>query len=350
MGKKGGIFGQSMIDSSTKKYRIPGFFVPHIVMFVEDAGGDVRALYAAAGIERGVFVPEHDHLTEDQLYRLVCAARAQSNDPAFGFEIGARFSIGSFGLLSRALMSCATLREVVQMLERYSVLVLPLVRFSSYETSRHFVVEVNALSRYPVLNQSIFEAIMACWDNIVFLLLGQQLAVDKISCRFEAPEHHERYTKGVAQKFEFAAQRNLIYLNRSEAALPLATANPIDAISTREQCEKELIRSLQTRSLSDKVSDLLRYYLDASPSSSEIAGRLNMTDRTFRRKLAQEGASYRKLVKSVREEIAIYYLEETKLQVAEIALKLGYQETSNFRAAFKSWKGVSPRQWRQGSR
>lgn len=339
-----------MIDSSVKGYQIPGFFVPHVEMFVAEAGGDVHALYAAAGIERGVFVPEHDSLTEDQLYALVCAARLQSNDPAFGFEIGAQFSIGSFGLLSRALMSCATLREVAQMLERYSVLVLPLVRFSSYESSEHFVVEVNALSRYPILNQSIFEAIMACWDNIVLLLLGQRLSVDKISCQFAAPEHRGRYTEAVARNFEFAAQRNLIFLKRSSAELPLATANPIDAISSREQCEKELIRNQQTRSLADKVSDLVRYYLDASPSSSEIAARLNMTDRTFRRKLAQEGASYRTLVKNVREEIAMYYLEETRLQVAEIALKLGYQETSNFRAAFKSWKGVSPRQWRQGQR
>lgn len=319
-------------------------------MFVAGAGGDVAALYAAANIEKGVFVPENDYLTEDQLYRLVCAARLKGNDPAIGFQIGAQFSIGSFGLLSRALMSCATLREVAQMLERYSVLVLPLVRFSSYETSKHFVVEVNALSRYPLLNQIIFEAIMACWDNIVMLLLGQRLTVDKISCCFEAHEHHQRYTEVLAREFEFAAQGNLICLKRENAALPLATANTIDAISTREQCERELIRSLQTRSLADKVRDLVRYYLDASPSSSEIATRLNMTDRSLRRKLAGEGASYRTLVQKVREEIAIYYLEETKLQVAEIALKLGYQETSNFRAAFKRWKGVSPRQWRQGSR
>ncbi len=331
-------------------YRIPGFFVPYVEKYVAGTGGDPSALYTAAGIKKGAFSPEQDYLSEDQLYRLVCAARAQNNDSAVGFEIGAQFSIGSFGLFSRALMSCATLREVAQMLERYSVLVLPLVRFSSYETATHFVVEINALSRYPLLNQSIFEAIMACWDNIVFLLLGQRLSVDRICCRFEKPEHYHRYIGTVAREFEFAAQRNQIYLKHSNVDLPLVTANPIDALSSREQCEKELIRSQQTRSLSDEVADLVRYYLDASPSSAEIAARLNLTDRTMRRKLAEEGASYRQLLQAVREEIALYYLQETKLQVAEIAVKLGYQETSNFRAAFKGWKGVSPRQWRQGQR
>lgn len=350
MGEKRGIFGHAMMDTRVSNYEIPGFFVPHIEMFVEGAGGDVGVLYEAAGIEKGVFVPERDYLTEDQFYRLFNNARLQSNESAIGFLIGAQFSIGSFGLLSRALMSCATLGEVAQMLERYSVLVLPLIRFSSHETSEHFVLEVNALSRYPTLNQSMFEAIMACWDNIVMLLLGQRFFFEKISCRFEAPEYRQRYTDGFAHEVEFATQRNLIYLKRSYAVLPLATANPIDAISTREECEKELIKSQQTQSLSDKVIDIVRYYLDVSPSSSKIASRLNMTDRTLRRKLAQEGTSYRQLLKNVREEIAVYYLDETKLQVAEIALKLGYQETSNFRAAFKGWKGVSPRQWRQGQR
>lgn len=331
------------------EYPIPGFFVPHIERYVTEMGGDARALYTAADLDRALFQPEEHSVSETQLHALIASARAQLDEPALGFEIGSRFSISSFGLLSRALMSCASLQEVARMLERYSVLVLPLVRFSTLERGQHSVVEVNALSRYPLLNQVIFEALLACWDKIVRLLVGQEVLIDRVVCSFDAPDHAQRYTELGVGKVEFSGERNLMFLRSEYASLALSTANPIDALATREACEKALIKSRQTRTLVEQVNDHLRYYLDTSPGSAEVAARLNMSERTFRRRLAEEGTSYRQLLNAVRRDIAIYYLEQTQLQVAVIALKLGYQETSNFRAAFKTWTGVSPRAWRQRS-
>lgn len=335
-----------MTDRPLYQYRVPGLFVPHLEAFVLRHGGDVDALYAAAGLRRDAFIPQEHTLDEGQFYALVDAARRAAQTPAFGLEIGQQFNLGSFGLFSRALMSCATLRDFVVMLERYSVLVLPMVRFSSHDTAAHFVLEVNALSRYPDLNQLIFEAMISFASKIDVLLLGRPIGVDKVSCQFEAPPYAAMLEEQSRATFEFGAPQNRIYLKRQHAELPLATANPTDARVTMAECEEALIKSQLTQSLVDEVLDLIRYYLDTNPSSAHIAQRLNMTDRTFRRRLASEGESYRHLLQGVRREMAEYYLAQTQLQVAQIAEKLGYAETSNFRAAFKTWTGLSPRAWR----
>lgn len=328
-------------------HRVPGLFVPHLEAFVAQTGADVDTLYAAAGISRGVFRADEDSLSEEQFYALVKQAESMSQEPAFGLVIGQQFNVGSFGLISRALMSCATLRDFARMLERYSVLVLPLVRFSTHETKEHFVIEVNAVSRYPDLNRLIFEAVISLSRKVTHLLAARNIVVLAVTCQFEAPAYAPVLRREVKGEFTFGAQQNRIYLQRTDADVELLTANPTDARVTMEECEKELLRSRQTQTLQDQVLGQIRYYLDTCPSSAEIAARLNMTDRTFRRRLASEGSSYRALLQSVRHEMATYYLEHTRLQVAQIAQKLGYAETSNFRAAFRSWTGVSPRQWRQ---
>jgi AraC-like DNA-binding protein len=67
-----------------------------------------------------------------------------------------------------------------------------------------------------------------------------------------------------------------------------------------------------------------------------------MSARTLRNHLASEGTSYRELLEDVREALAEQLLSARRLNVDEIASRLGYADRSSFIVAFKRWKGVSP--------
>jgi AraC-like DNA-binding protein len=56
--------------------------------------------------------------------------------------------------------------------------------------------------------------------------------------------------------------------------------------------------------------------------------------------------SYRELLEEVREALAEELLSARQLNVDEIASRLGYSDRSAFTAAFKRWKGVSPKAFR----
>jgi len=43
------------------------------------------------------------------------------------------------------------------------------------------------------------------------------------------------------------------------------------------------------------------------------------------------------------------FLENTRLSVDAIAAQMGFQDTANFRRAFKSWQGCSPGDYRARS-
>lgn len=325
---------------------IPGIFLPHMEQFVSDHGGDIAALYRKAGLDRDLFNPHKQCVSEDQLHTFVQEAVIQSGKEAFGIEIGRRFSVSSFGLLSRALLSCSDVSSAIKLIERYSTLALPLVRCFVQENNQQLILEFKLLSHHEALNQIIVEALLSLWHGAFKSLTGNALDIEKITLVYSQQPYSHKYFLTMAKNIEFDSDRNRIYLNKVSAKRSIVTANPIDANFSIAECELELIKSRETSSLTEKVTDQVRFYLNSNPRGKDIASRLNLTERTMRRRLGEEGTGFREILQQVRTEMAGYYLSQTDLKIDQIALKLGYQSSSNFRAAFKQWTGFSPRDWR----
>ena len=69
--------------------------------------------------------------------------------------------------------------------------------------------------------------------------------------------------------------------------------------------------------------------------------------RSLQRRLAEQGTSFQQLLDDTRRHLAEGHLKNARLDVAEIALLLGYSEQSAFTRAFRSWTGVTPALWRR---
>ena len=87
--------------------------------------------------------------------------------------------------------------------------------------------------------------------------------------------------------------------------------------------------------------------LYGEPALEEVAELLGMTSWSLQRRLREQGLSFSQLVDNVRRELANRYLREPQLPISQLALLLGYSETSAFSRAFRRWFGISPRQWRR---
>lgn len=120
---------------------------------------------------------------------------------------------------------------------------------------------------------------------------------------------------------------------------------------------REVVRAVQIHSSrqlaggnkADSLSRLSYTYLfpllDRSGLSIDAAAEtFGMAERTLRRKLAAEGASFRQILEQVRRNTCqLYFLEGTR-SLSEIATKLGYSELSAFTRAYTAWHGHPPSQ------
>ena len=76
--------------------------------------------------------------------------------------------------------------------------------------------------------------------------------------------------------------------------------------------------------------------------TSEIARQLGVSQRTFARRLSQEGLTFSELLDSLRSDLAHRHLADQDLAISQIAWLLGYREVGAFSHAFKRWTGKTP--------
>jgi AraC-like DNA-binding protein len=73
-----------------------------------------------------------------------------------------------------------------------------------------------------------------------------------------------------------------------------------------------------------------------------IAAHMNMSERSFQRKLSQHGESYRSVGTAIKKDLAFNLLRNTDAKVHSISDVLGYAEPSAFHRAFKTWTKTTP--------
>ena len=85
------------------------------------------------------------------------------------------------------------------------------------------------------------------------------------------------------------------------------------------------------------------------PSLTELARSLGVSPRSLRRRLQDQGLSYRQLKDEARRDIALQWLAASNLPLTEIGDRLGFSDPSTFHRAFRRWTGSAPGEFRRGA-
>ena len=121
--------------------------------------------------------------------------------------------------------------------------------------------------------------------------------------------------------------------------------------------DPELRRLLQSRidtlearhgdDLPDQVRRVLRTALvTGHATADQVAMLFSMHSRSLNRRLNAFGTGFRKLLDESRFEIARQMLEDSAMEVGQIAELLDYAAPGVFTRAFRRWSGTKPAQWR----
>ncbi|MCP4287437.1 MAG: helix-turn-helix transcriptional regulator [Gammaproteobacteria bacterium] len=127
---------------------------------------------------------------------------------------------------------------------------------------------------------------------------------------------------------------------------PLPTANA-ELVRVNDLVITEYLARFDRNAIAMRARAYLIDRLSSGDITEEsLAKVLNLSLRSFQRRLKQEGTTYKELVADTRQELAMMYIKNSQLSFSEITFLLRFSEPSSFSRAFKRWMGESPSDYR----
>lgn len=260
-----------------------------------------------------------------------------------GFELGRTFDLREAGLIYYVFASSATLHEVFERGARYTAVVNESI-VQRYVDARHvgLVATYSGVRRHDDRHQ--IEFWFATLVRMACHLTGKHLRPVRVRLTHQPGRGHARMSRFLGCTVEFGATVDEVLFPRETRELPVVNHDPYLEKLLVDICEQALAtRKRATDSFAARVENVLAPLLPHGEAlASTVAARMEMSSRTFARRLADEGLTYSGLLHRVRLQLARRYLIQEKLPVSKVAWLLGYQEVGAFSHAFRRWTGKAP--------
>ncbi|WP_051897880.1 AraC family transcriptional regulator [Sciscionella sediminilitoris] len=261
-----------------------------------------------------------------------------------GIETGQRFTFSSSGPLGFALLSCPTIREAIEIGERFTRLSGSFHRFTTRRTDADIVLVFDGSDIPADVRMFFCGRDFAGFIHILSVLSGGGLPKFDARVRTRLPRLPETAGKVLTTTRDVLldSASDEVALPLGYLELPIPTADRDMLRYCVEQCERMLESRTAVTGLTWRIRSILHRDLSAPPDMRAVAGELAMTDRTLHRHLSAEATSFRAIVREVRKEAATELLEAGH-SISEVARRLGYSDVTSFSHAYRRWFGRAPR-------
>lgn len=328
-------------------------FVHGLADALEERGVPAQPLLLQYGLDAARLAEPGGRLSIPRYMRLGHAAIQLSGDPALGLRMGQFSRIQQLGLAGVSAALAPDLRAASRALIRFEPLYAQNYRGRSSlaEDAGGAWLSFYSISPYNAYNRFVVDSVLAGWLSYLGRIAGQAVRPLRVEIEYPAPDYAARYEEFFGCPVEFGAGANRFRLDQATLSLDNREHCPSTWRQLLELCEKELEQLTRTRSLRERVVQLLGLLLNGrEPDLEEVAARLKLPTWTLRRKLAEEGTQFRSILNETRRDLAMIYIRDTDLAFGEIAYLLGFASAEAFQRAFKRWSGQPPGEYRRTQR
>ena len=265
-------------------------------------------------------------------------------DGALGLHLAEAGDPRTIGLVFYVGSAAKNLGEAMALLTRFVCIADESARLKLVRQPDGVALEFNfvGLSRHLLRQQSEYALAMAI--KAIRLASGREVRPARVRIAHVRSIGLRDFIRFFGCPIEFNAPRDQLAFSNEALALPLVTADPQLLLTLRPICEAAASAPAKTRaSLRASVESEVQRLLPQGQAHIEtIAKALGLSARTLSRKLAAEGSAFAEIMDQLRHTLALQYLKEPELPLAQTAWLLGYGNSTSFTHAFRRWTGRSP--------
>lgn len=279
---------------------------------------------------------------------LLQRAALHLGDPLLGLHLGQTIAPRHLGVLGYVLLACDNLAAAMQRLDHYQRLIFDAIPMTQRAGPGYIelVWEATDVHTGALVDETGITVLVQFCRSLT------GVPVSPLFVQFPNPQPAELqpYLDWYGCQVHFGGNETVVRVSLATLALPLKSADPGLIAHMERQAELLLAQLPQEEAVIEQVRAItVRLLHDGEPDIEAVAAKLCCTPRTVQRRLKAVGSSFRQELALVRRQLAENYLRDPRLNIAEIALLLGYSEHSAFSRSYKEWTGLAPQQWRDES-
>jgi len=328
---------------------IPSQYILLLVDLAVERGCSIESICSGTQLTLPSLAQLGARVSNQEADRLTMNVLAQTSDPSLGLALGQRLNLSAHAVIGQAFLTCSNIAEVLDLLCRYGALLTgtrtQLIRDPRRTADHDGMIVV--LDETEPMRRFNYEVIFSAIQKTLADLMESALPNMKVAFPFSAPDDLTPFTRIFGEQIHFNATKAEFSLPQAITSQPLPSSNRTLRALYESECARLLASLSESASLTEQTLALIDKLEGQYPQLEQVASMLNMSTRSFRRRLKTEATSFQMLLNQVRVKHARRYLQDTTLSVEAIAVTLGFNDASNFRRAFTQWSGQSPAAWRR---
>lgn len=323
----------------------------HIINRLTDLGVDTTPVLRKHGLDLNHIAPD-SRIDCAREARIFCDLSELSDNPLAGLIVGGSIGFSGYGQLSFLLLTSATPYEALQNSVRFQALTYLLgpLGLRPEQQFCEITLQPLALPAWP-FRQRIDMEMAGAFKLLRDLQIaaGIDLKPEQVTLPYSRPADSQAYEEHFGCPVVFGDTLARLRISNSKLQQAMPTADSVTNAFYRQQCEqlREVALSDNSSGFAEQVRQHLALFQHEFPDAPAVASAFNLSERSLRNHLREEGLSYRRLLDQLRFERACQRLRDSRDSIELIGQQLGYAEAASFIHAFQRWSGSSPARYRR---
>lgn len=302
------------------------------------------ALLSRAGVDEATLTARDARIGHEATCALWSGITDGHPDPLFGVHFAERLSMPALGIVGYLAMSSTSALDALRRYAAYHGLFRVDARAEVIEDDTTVRVTDMPLAGHAPWPRHLGEAILFVICACIERWSGRAPRPVEVRFQHEEPLVAPLVAAAFRGPVRFGQPVNELTFALDDLRVPFQTADA----ALLEYLTPVAERAVKTLTAADPLLESVEGAVRAELSSGDlslarIARRLGVGERTLQRRLRERALSFQAIVDQVRRDAAGRLLDNPHLSVDEVALLLGYADSSSFRRAHKRWTSQAPR-------
>ncbi len=320
-----------------------GFAARQAVAILRKRKVPTASLLERAGVSEGDLDGRGHRISALAQGRLLEYAAEALGDNMFGLHLAEQANPREAGLLFYVASAAENIGDALALAARYCRIANEAVRLKLIRSPKEMVVEIRFVDLPRHFAWQNTEFTIATVVKALREMAGRDLRPTQVAFTLARQSDVDEFERFFGCPVEFSAAADRFSLSKETLARRLTTQDQHLLETLQPVCEEAASeRNTAQGSLQSLVENEAQKLLPHGRANRQrVAKALGLSERGLSQQLAQEGTSYDDVVDRLRRSLALQYIREPSISLAQIAWLLGYEGPGSFNHAFARWTGKS---------